>query len=226
MKATSNTTFKPFVTTLTTTNMASCTSPPWPRISRQPLHGNIRHFQNGPDSTSRLILGAVTRGIFTVLNDHFTARSFVGVCDRTFPRNISRVKYPWISKKVPCYLLWWRDFALLDKLHLKIVFRKTFEIVRFNTHQIIWENVCIFFAGEIRIWFHSFVFLILSHSEISEIPLGYIIMFSFYPGDQQFLKPKIPLAMKVLQVFPGKIIASKQKLTVVNKFTCNRKSPW
>ena len=124
---------KPFVTTLTTTNMASCTSPPWPRISRQPLHGNIRHFQNGPNSTSRLILGAVTRGIFTVLSDHFTERNFVGVCDRTFPRNISRVKYPWIRKKVPCYLLWWPDFALLDKLHLKVVFRETFEIVRSHT---------------------------------------------------------------------------------------------
>ena len=44
---------------LTTTNMASCTSPQWPRISRQCLHENTKYgvlnFRNGPNSSSILI---------------------------------------------------------------------------------------------------------------------------------------------------------------------------
>ena len=43
-------------------------------------------------------------------------------------------------------------------------------------------------------------------SEFSEIQPGPSRSVFLYPGYQQFLKPKIPLALKVLQVFPGKII--------------------
>ena len=41
-----------------------------------------------------------------------------------------------------------------------------------------------------------------------------------------FWNRKIPLALKVLQVFPGEMIARYRKSAAVNYFTCNRKSPW
>ena len=38
-----NATIDPFVGTVTTTNMASCTCPQWPRISRKRLHENTKY---------------------------------------------------------------------------------------------------------------------------------------------------------------------------------------
>ena len=44
-------------------------------------------------------LGAVTRDTFTVVNDPFTAVTWRGACDRTFPKYIYHGKYPWLRQK-------------------------------------------------------------------------------------------------------------------------------
>ena len=52
---------------------------------------------------------------------------------------------------------------------------------------------------------YSVVHLILNFQKFNLDHLG--LFLNFYPGYQQLLKPKISLALKVLEVFPGKITA-------------------
>ena len=81
---------------------------------------------------------------------------------------------------------------------------------RLLTYQIIWANVCLFFffflVGQIRIWIQSLAFTWFWNFRNSAWT---ICIMSFILGINSFLKPKILLALKVLQVFPGKIIAWK-----------------
>lgn len=91
-------------------------------------------------------------------------------------------------------------------------------------HQIIWASVCICFSN-----LNSLAFPI--DSEISEIQpelsglsvfccccffLFLLLMLLSILDTNSFLKPEIPLALKVLQVFPGKMIAWKGKSSMVN----------
>ena len=105
--------------------------------------------------------------------------------------------------------------------YFKLVFRETFEIV--CTHHRYFKRTLVFFCRAKSNLDSLACSLDPKISEMQPGPSG--LRFCFYPRYQQFLKPKIPLALKFIQVFSGKIIALKQKSTVVNKFTCNRKSP-
>ena len=67
-------------------------------------------------------------------------------------------------------------------------------------------------------------------SDISEIQAGpsrlHVCLFVFFTLDiNSFVKPKMPHALKVLEVFLGKVIVWKQKSSVENKFTCRRNRP-
>ena len=107
------------------------------------------------------------------------------------------------TRKITRYdLLWWLDFALFDKLLFQTYLQRSIWN-RLFTHQIIWANVCIFFFCQANSNLDSLACSL--DSEIAQIQPGPSGSWFF------FLQPKIPLALKVLQVFPGKIISWKRK---------------
>ena len=70
--------------------------------------------------------------------------------------------------------------------YFKIVFRETFEIISLVTHNNVSKHLYFFFAGQIWIWIHSLVHLILKLQKLSLDHLGYVFC---YPEYQEFLKP-------------------------------------
>ena len=97
---------------------------------------------------------------------------------------------------------------------------------RWLTHHIIWAKVCFYtLQGKFEFGFTcSLDSESFRNSTWIIWVMFFFFVFFFILEINIFLVLKILLGQKVLQVFPGKIIAWKRISTVVNKFTCNRKS--
>ena len=116
-----------------------------------------------------------------------------------------------------CYLLWRPDFTPFNKVTISKLSLENHLKPFSHTSDNISKRLYIYFFGRANSNLNSLARSL--DSEVSEIqlwPSG--LCFYFYPAYQQFLKPKILLALKVLQAFPGKIIAWKRKSTVVNVY--------
>ena len=92
------------------------------------------------------------------------------------------------------------------------------------THPIIWAHVCISFCSTNLNLDSLACSLDTEISEIQPEPSGLYIFFLLSWISTVFWNRKSFKSFK--QGFPGKIIAWKRKSTVVNKFSCNRKSAW